>query len=78
MCLRGVNARADKGQQSVLAGAVGMILANNVLNGNEIIADAHVLPASHINYTDGLAVFTYINSTKYVFFSLIDAFSEHI
>ena len=65
VCLRGQNARVNKGLQSALAGAVGMILANNILTGNEIIADAHVLPASHINYTDGLAVFTYINSTKY-------------
>ncbi|XP_017982587.1 PREDICTED: subtilisin-like protease SBT5.3 isoform X2 [Theobroma cacao] len=65
VCLRGQNARVDKGQQAALAGAVGMVLANNILAGNEIIADAHVLPASHINYTDGLAVFTYINSTKY-------------
>ncbi|KAK9013296.1 hypothetical protein V6N11_041310 [Hibiscus sabdariffa] len=65
VCLRGQNARVDKGQQAALAGAVGMILANNILTGNEIIADAHVLPASHINYTDGLAVFTYINSTKH-------------
>ncbi|MBA0701336.1 hypothetical protein Goari_022681, partial [Gossypium aridum] len=64
VCLRGKNARVDKGQQAALAGAVGMILANDFLTGNEIIADAHLLPASHINYTDGLAVFAYINSTK--------------
>ncbi|GMI98593.1 AUXIN-INDUCED IN ROOT CULTURES 3 [Hibiscus trionum] len=64
VCLRGQNARVDKGQQAARAGAVGMILANNILTGNEIIADAHLLPASHINYTDGLAVFAYINSTK--------------
>ncbi|GLT94259.1 hypothetical protein SLE2022_120110 [Rubroshorea leprosula] len=64
VCLRGVNARVDKGQQAALAGAVGMILANNELTGNEITADAHVLPASHINYTAGTAVFSYINSTK--------------
>ncbi|PIA58362.1 hypothetical protein AQUCO_00500349v1 [Aquilegia coerulea] len=64
VCLRGINARVDKGQQAALAGAVGMILANDVLTGNEILADAHVLPTSHISYTDGLAVFKYINSTK--------------
>lgn len=64
VCLRGENARVDKGQQAALAGAVGMVLANNELTGNEIIADAHVLPASHINFTDGVAVFTYVNSTK--------------
>lgn len=64
VCLRGENARVDKGQQAALAGAVGMVLANNELTGNEVIADPHVLPASHINFTDGVAVFTYLNSTK--------------
>lgn len=64
VCLRGGNGRVDKGVQASLAGAVGMILANDVLTRNELIADAHVLPAAHITYTDGLAVFKYINSTK--------------
>ncbi|KAG2688731.1 hypothetical protein I3843_09G109400 [Carya illinoinensis] len=63
-CLRGKTARVDKGLQASLAGAVGMILCNDAASGNEIIADPHVLPASHINYKDGLAVFAYINSTK--------------
>ncbi|KAI3774838.1 hypothetical protein L1987_49400 [Smallanthus sonchifolius] len=64
VCLRGDNARVDKGQEAALAGAVGMILANNDASGNEIIADPHVLPATHITYTDGLAVYRYLNSTK--------------
>ncbi|KAA8526651.1 hypothetical protein F0562_008145 [Nyssa sinensis] len=64
VCLRGITARVDKGQQAALAGAVGMVLANNDLSGNEIIADPHVLPASHINYADGVAVFNYVNSTR--------------
>ncbi|CAI9757173.1 unnamed protein product [Fraxinus pennsylvanica] len=64
VCLRGDNARVDKGRQAALAGAVGMVLANNDLSGNEVLADPHVLPASHINYTDGLALFLYINSTR--------------
>lgn len=63
-CLRGETARVAKGEESLLAGAVGMILCNDKLSGNEIIADAHVLPASQINYTDGVAVFAYISSTK--------------
>ncbi|KAJ7960219.1 Subtilisin-like protease [Quillaja saponaria] len=65
VCLRGQNARVDKGAQALLAGAVGMVLANSELNANEIIADPHVLPASQINFTNGVAVFSYINSTKY-------------
>ncbi|KAG6735613.1 hypothetical protein POTOM_061745 [Populus tomentosa] len=44
VCLRGINARVDKGQQAALAGAVGMVLANNKDAGNEILADPHVLP----------------------------------
>ncbi|KAL8144846.1 hypothetical protein AgCh_003167 [Apium graveolens] len=64
VCLRGDTARVDKGQQALSAGAVAMILANNDLSGNEIIADPHVLPASHITYSDGLAVYQYIKSTK--------------
>ncbi|XP_074374645.1 subtilisin-like protease SBT5.3 [Apium graveolens] len=63
-CLRGDNARVDKGRQALLAGAVAMILGNNEASGDEIIADPHVLPASHITYSEGLAVFRYINTTK--------------
>lgn len=62
-CLRGGNARVDKGMQAKLAGAAGMILCNDELDGNEVIADLHVLPAAHISYADGSAVFKYINST---------------
>ncbi|XP_057429641.1 subtilisin-like protease SBT5.3 [Lotus japonicus] len=65
LCLRGINARVDKGEQALLAGAVGMVLANDKTNGNEILADPHVLPASHINFSNGVAVFDYVNSTKF-------------
>ncbi|KAJ9176734.1 hypothetical protein P3X46_012016 [Hevea brasiliensis] len=64
VCLRGGNARVYKGEQAALAGAVGMVLANDKDSGNEIIADPHILPASHLNYTNGVAIFAYINSTK--------------
>ncbi|XP_031284041.1 subtilisin-like protease SBT5.3 isoform X1 [Pistacia vera] len=64
VCLRGVNARVDKGQQALLAGAVGIVLANNEDTANDIIADAHVLPATHINFSNGVSVYRYINSTK--------------
>ncbi|XP_052203199.1 subtilisin-like protease SBT5.3 [Diospyros lotus] len=64
VCLRGDNARVDKGQQAALSGAAGMVLANDKLSGSEIIADSHVLPASQINFSDGVAVFSYVNSTR--------------
>ncbi|XP_030467503.2 subtilisin-like protease SBT5.4 [Syzygium oleosum] len=63
VCLRGDTARVDKGRQSLKAGAVGMILCNDKLSGNEIIADPHLLPASQLTYKDGLQVYAYINST---------------
>jgi subtilisin family serine protease len=65
ICLRGDNARLEKGEQAVLAGAVGMILANDVLDANETIADRYNLTAAHVTYTDGQSIFAYINSTKF-------------
>lgn len=76
LCLRGENARLEKGAECLRAGAVGMILANNVTDGNDLVADPHVLPASHINYTDGQIIFAYLNRTKYLFFSLLTVIFE--
>ncbi|TYI67661.1 hypothetical protein E1A91_D08G033900v1 [Gossypium mustelinum] len=64
VCVRGISGRADKGKQALLAGAVGMILVNDRKSGNEVIADPHLLPATHINFTDGNTLFAYINFTR--------------
>lgn len=64
VCLRGENSRVEKGEQALLAGAIGMVLANGNDTGNEVVGDPHLLPATHINYKDGINVFGYINSTK--------------
>ncbi|KAL3753126.1 hypothetical protein ACJRO7_000512 [Eucalyptus globulus] len=63
--LEGEYATVYEGAQAFLAGAVGMVLANSILSGNEILADPHLLPASHVNYDDGAAIFSYIKSTKF-------------
>ena len=63
-CLRGDNPRIEKGETVALAGGVGMILANSMEDGNEMIPDLHVLPASHVNYTDGRHLFHYIGHSK--------------
>lgn len=76
VCLRGENARVDKGYQALAAGAVGMILANDESNGNGVSADPHLLPTSHISYTDGQRVFAYLRSTKYFFF-VFHLFSQY-
>ncbi|RLM79756.1 subtilisin-like protease SBT5.3 isoform X2 [Panicum miliaceum] len=64
VCLRGINPRVAKGEAVKQAGGAGMVLANDASTGNEIIADAHVLPATQIKYRDGLRLYSYINSTK--------------
>lgn len=64
VCLRGDNGRVDKGTQAAHAGAAGMILCNDIASADEIIADPHVLPATHITYNDGLRLYAYLNSTK--------------
>ncbi|EXB64619.1 Subtilisin-like protease [Morus notabilis] len=63
-CLRGENARVEKGLNAARAGAVGMILCNDDLSGNGVLADAHFLPASHLTYEDGQSLLQYINTTK--------------
>ncbi|CAJ1941570.1 unnamed protein product [Sphenostylis stenocarpa] len=64
VCLRGNNPRVEKSLVALEAGAAGMILCNDEYSGNELIADAHLLPTSQITYKDGLAVYAYLNSTK--------------
>ncbi|XP_024029601.1 subtilisin-like protease SBT5.4 isoform X1 [Morus notabilis] len=64
VCVWGKFARSEMGEQAFHSGAVGMILANDIRRWNDVIADPHLLPASHINFTDGEFIFEYLNSTK--------------
>ncbi|KAF3777038.1 Subtilisin-like protease SBT5-3 [Nymphaea thermarum] len=63
-CLRGANARVAKGYAVWKAGGVGMILCNDPISADDIIADAHFLPAVHVTASDGERIFKYIRSTK--------------
>ncbi|XP_020588592.1 subtilisin-like protease SBT5.3 [Phalaenopsis equestris] len=64
VCTRGANVRLEKGEVVKLAGGLGMILVNDNFTADEIIADPHFLPATHITYSDGLKLLSYIKSTK--------------
>ncbi|EFJ37898.1 hypothetical protein SELMODRAFT_437460 [Selaginella moellendorffii] len=64
-CLRGENSRVDKGHNVLLAGGAGMILCNGPAEGNEILADDHFVPTVHVTYTDGAAIFSYINASEH-------------
>lgn len=54
ICDRGIVARVDKGDNVLAGGAGGMVLANAEEDDASLNADAHHLPAVHINYTDGV------------------------
>ncbi|CAL9178233.1 unnamed protein product [Musa hybrid cultivar] len=53
MCDRGVSPRVQKGQVVKDAGGIGMILANTAANGDELVADSHLLPAVAVGETAG-------------------------
>ncbi|KAK4389375.1 Subtilisin-like protease SBT1.2 [Sesamum angolense] len=56
--------RVGKGEAVKSAGGAAMILLNTELSANTLPAEAHVLPATHVSYADGLKIKAYINSTS--------------
>ncbi|XP_077249311.1 subtilisin-like protease 4 [Tasmannia lanceolata] len=64
LCDRGgLTPRLEKGSVVKEAGGVAMILANGQKDGFSTDADAHVIPASHVTFADGLKIKAYLNST---------------
>lgn len=64
LCDRGgATGRLDKGSVVKSAGGAAMILLNRNEDGFSTIADPHVLPASHVSFTAGLKIKSYLNST---------------
>ncbi|KAL9177807.1 hypothetical protein ABFS82_01G083200 [Erythranthe guttata] len=65
LCERGGGiARIAKGQTVKDAGGAAMILMNDELDAYITIADAHVLPATHVSYDAGEKIRAYISSTS--------------
>ncbi|KAK8931366.1 Subtilisin-like protease [Platanthera zijinensis] len=64
LCDRGGNARVEKGSAVKLAGGVGMILANTKENGDELIADPHLIPATTVGASAGDKIRAYISSAS--------------
>ncbi|XP_023738984.1 subtilisin-like protease SBT1.7 [Lactuca sativa] len=62
MCERGGNSRVQKGMVVKAAGGVGMILANSDTFGEDLVADAHLIPTAAIGYRGGEAIKSYILS----------------
>jgi subtilisin family serine protease len=59
LCDRGTNARVQKGFVVRDAGGAGMLLANTAANGEELVADAHILPGAGVGEKAGNAMRTY-------------------
>ncbi|KNA21976.1 hypothetical protein SOVF_038430 [Spinacia oleracea] len=53
ICDRGINPRVQKGQVVKEAGGIGMILTNTAANGEELVADCHLLPAVAVGEKEG-------------------------
>ncbi|KAL0562194.1 hypothetical protein IC582_002646 [Cucumis melo] len=60
LCDRGINSRAAKGEVVKKAGGLGMILANGVFDGEGLVADCHVLPATAVGASGGDEIRKYI------------------
>ncbi|KAA8539843.1 hypothetical protein F0562_026535 [Nyssa sinensis] len=56
ICDRGITTRVQKGQVVKDAGGIGMILSNTDANGEELVADCHLLPAVMVGETEGKAI----------------------
>lgn len=64
VCDKGINNRVEKGEQVKLAGGAGMVLVNTETEGEELVADAHILPAILLGAGAANSIKTYINSTR--------------
>ncbi|KAG6475231.1 hypothetical protein ZIOFF_064449 [Zingiber officinale] len=62
LCDRGVSARVEKGAVVKAAGGAGMILANTASNGEELVADSHLLPAMAVGKKEGDLIRLYITT----------------
>lgn len=62
VCDRGAIARVDKGRNVLAGGASGLVLANLQGGADSVVADAHVLPAIHIDADKGDALKTWLAS----------------
>lgn len=62
LCDRGVNPRVQKGAVVKAAGGIGMVLSNTDANGEELVADAHLLPATAVGQKGGDEIKNYLFS----------------
>ncbi|KAG2294748.1 hypothetical protein Bca52824_041417 [Brassica carinata] len=64
LCDRGINSRATKGEIVRRNEGSGMIIANGVFDGEGLVADCHVLPATSVGASGGDEIRRYISESK--------------
>ncbi|CAH8342883.1 unnamed protein product [Eruca vesicaria subsp. sativa] len=64
LCDRGINSRATKGEIVRKNGGAGMIIANGVFDGEGLVADCHVLPATSVGASGGDEIRRYISESS--------------
>jgi len=64
VCERGINGRTEKGAEVKNSGGYGMILLNSANQGEELLSDPHILPATSLGASAGKAIRIYLNTTK--------------
>ncbi|CAH9091040.1 unnamed protein product [Cuscuta europaea] len=64
LCDRGGNSRVAKGAAVKKAGGIGMVLANTAENGEELVADAHLVAATAVGEKDGDKIRNYLMSNS--------------
>ncbi|KAG0488537.1 hypothetical protein HPP92_007097 [Vanilla planifolia] len=65
ICDRGISPRVQKGEVVKQAGGIGMILTNTAANGEELVADSHLLPAVAVGEIAGKAIKHYSQSATH-------------
>ncbi|XP_054781277.1 subtilisin-like protease SBT1.1 [Prosopis cineraria] len=63
-CDRGINGRTRKGEVVKMAGGLGMILLNSASQGEELFADAHIIPATSLGASASQTIRSYVLSDK--------------
>ncbi|KAM7480652.1 hypothetical protein LguiA_028865 [Lonicera macranthoides] len=64
LCDRGINSRAEKGEVVKKAGGIAMIIANGVFDGEGLVADCHILPATAVGAASGDEIRKYITAAS--------------
>ncbi|KAM5555027.1 subtilisin-like protease SBT1.1 [Rosa sericea] len=63
-CERGTHSRTEIGEEVKKAGGAGMLLLNTEAQGEELLADAHILPATSLGASASKAVREYAGAAK--------------